>query len=147
MPISVTPVLSSTVGYLDDIRDQVAYLLRYFIMNPADVSEVVDTISMRKLAGMYQEDRDNMARQATVAFARTLSNKFPDYSFDVEFTAEDYEKKNDIRYTLRVSISISKTPFAIDVNKSAIISGAITVDPTTYDMSITLANDLDSSTL
>ena len=40
MAISVTPTLSSTSGYLTDVRDQVMYLLRFLIMNPGGTSDM-----------------------------------------------------------------------------------------------------------
>lgn len=148
MGTSITPVLSTTVGYLTDVRDQIAYLLRYFIMNPANVSDVYRTISMRDLAAQFQSDRNEMAIECSKAFQNLLIRKFPDYTFNVKFTASDYiEGVDDTRYKLEVSIYITNHPAAGLMNTSAIVSGAIEVDPLTYDITIKLADDLDSSTI
>lgn len=40
MPITVTPTLSSSSGYLLDVRDQVANLIRFVIMNPGGTSDL-----------------------------------------------------------------------------------------------------------
>ena len=38
---SITPVLSSSQSYLEDVRDQVMSLVRFAVMNPGHITEII----------------------------------------------------------------------------------------------------------
>lgn len=63
MAISITPTLSSSAGYLTDVRDQVMHFVKFFIMNPGGTSDLWEDrlYSFRYLSSKYDSDRDLFA--------------------------------------------------------------------------------------
>jgi helix-turn-helix protein len=72
-----------------------------------------------------------------------LKRKFFDYSFDVDFTSEDYDT-NSSRYTVRFSINITGGNVT---SEPAFISGHVTVDKTTNDISLIYDKSVDTTML
>ena len=147
MAISVTPTLSSTSGYLTDVRDQVMYLLRFLIMNPGGTSDMWENhmISLRLLSSELEHNKNELCSALEKKILNILENKFADYSFDVLIQPKEYEETSDSRYTISFSISI-KAPGMNDF-ESAFIIGDISVDKTNNNIDLKFSNSNDTSTL
>lgn len=140
MPVSVTPTLSSTSGYLIDVRDQVMSFLRFLIMNPGWTSSLWEDelVSFRKISAAEDADRRSLVNTLSQQVTTILSNKFADYGFDCSFTTEDYDSNNDDgRYTIKFDIIITSAPNATgEVASPAIVAGRVSVDENTNDISL-----------
>lgn len=147
MAISVTPTLSSTSGYLTDVRDQVMYLLKFLIMNPGGTSDMWEShmISLRLLLSELEHNKNELCSALEKKILNILQNKFVDYSFDVLIQPKEYEETSDTRYTISFSISI-KAPDMNDF-ESAFIIGDISVDKTNNNIDLKFSNSNDTSTL
>lgn len=150
--ITVTPTLSSTSGYLQDIRDQIANLLRFMIYNPGRTSSLWNNemISFRTLSAEYQNNRSNLVSMMKSRLSRSLNRMFPDYRFDIEVTTEDYDKNagDDGRYTITIGIIINGLDKDHPENQvGAVISGRISVDPTTNHIDLTFDKSFDTAEL
>lgn len=146
MPISVTPVLSSTEGYLIDIRDQVIHLIRFLVMNPGGTSDIWenDLISFRYLSSKYENSRSSLARAVETAISDVLARKFKDYEFSVTCSTEDYDENDaDGRYTISIAVMINSS----DGQYSALIDGAIMVDKKTNQITVKFSDTVDNQTL
>lgn len=136
MTISVTPVLSASAGYEQDVPSQVASLVRFFIMNPGDTSDLWEDnlLSFRKLVGEYEHDPQALAGAAGSRLRKILNNKFRDLDFTCDFTSKDYkENTTDGRYTINFDISYT------NINGSsvpALISGDIDVNQVTNEIDV-----------
>lgn len=150
MPITVTPVLSSVVGYVEDIRDQISTLLRYLIMNPGRTSSLWEEklISFRKLAAEYESDREVFAGVLAGKLKEILSRMFTDYTFDVNITASDYkEGVPDGRYTLTFDIfMLHYDKDGNRIREPALISGKINIG-LDNDIQLEYNRSLDNLTL
>jgi hypothetical protein len=149
MPTSVTPTLSSSSGYLVDIRDQVSNLIRFIVMNPGGTSDLWEgkLISFRYLAARYEKNRDDLCHELQSAVASLLNTKFSDYSFEVDFTHRDYkEGVPDGRYGVIFKILITNGPSG-RMNESALISGDITVNPVTNEINLKYGRSADTAEL
>lgn len=148
MPITVTPTLSTKTGYVEDIRDQVATLVRFIIMNPGRTSELWEDylISFRKMSSELEHLREGFASRLANVVQTTLNNMFQDYSFSCEFTTKDYtEGVSDGRYTITFSIMMRRNG---DFNQiPVLISGSILADTQTNELSLTYDQSLDTFTL
>lgn len=145
MPISVTPTLSSVSGYLVDIRDQVSNLIRFMIMNPGGTSDLWEDnlISFRYIASREESDRSYLCNTLKTTISNILKRKFTDYTFDVDFYSENYSAEDDGRYTVLFNINISNS----NTNTSAIVSGAIKVDPKTNGIELRYDKSVDNITM
>lgn len=145
MPISVTPTLSSVSGYLVDIRDQVSNLIRFMIMNPGGTSDLWEDnlISFRYIASREESDRSYLCNTLKTTISNILTRKFTDYTFDVDFYSENYSSEDDGRYTVLFNINISNS----NTNTSAIVSGAIKVDPKTNGIELRYDKSVDNITM
>ena len=150
MPITVTPVLSSTEGYLVDIRDQVIHLIRFLIMNPGGTSDLweQDLISFRTLSSKYENSRSQLASILEQKITAVLERKFKDYSFDVDCETSDYDEnstvaESDVRYTVGISVLINTT----SGQTAAIVDGAIHVDKSTNQITVQFSDSVDNQTL
>lgn len=145
---TVTPVLSSKVGYLEDVRDQIATIVRFIIMNPGWISSIWETnlISFRKMSSEYEGDRDELSRQLGSAVKKTLSNMFQDCNFDTDFKASDYDENvKDGRYAIAFNILIyPQASQATGQAEPGLVAGSINVDPNTNDIYVTYEGDLSS---
>lgn len=149
MPVSVTPVLSSSSGYVTDVRDQVMSLVRFTIMNPGFISSLWEDnlVSFRKLSSTYDSDRDTFVAKINDAIASILRNKFTDYTFSCNFQVESVdEKQDDGRYTLKFDITITGGP-SITQEIPAIVAGRVNVDNITNDISLIWERSEDTASL
>lgn len=142
---TVTPVLSSSTGYVMDVPDQVSNLLRFFIMNPGGTSSLWenDLISFQTLAAKYENDRSELCSNATKALNKVLNRMFPDFRFNINLSARDLDssKKNlDPRYIISFNIQMSSSTIA---SQSALRSGTITVNKNTNEIDIKFNRDFD----
>lgn len=144
MARSITPTLSSSSGYLVDVRDQVSNLVRFLIMNPGGTSDLWegDLISFRYISSQHEHDRSALCSELRSAVHSVLSTKFTDYNFDIDFTSEDYDETNSSRYTVLFHININKN----NVSESAIVSGSIYVDPKTNNIELKYDRSIDNAT-
>ena len=150
--ITVTPTLSSTSGYLEDVRDQIANLLRFMIMNPGRTSSLweEDLISFRKLAAEYQGDRSTLIDQTRFKLTNSFKRMFPDYNIEVSLSTADYDPKigDDGRYTLSISITIEGLdPDHPEISTAALITGNISVDPETNAIDLRFETGQDTALL
>lgn len=145
MPTSVTPTLSSVSGYLIDIRDQVSNLIRFMIMNPGGTSDLWEDnlISFRYIASREEADRSYLCDTLKTTISNILKQKFADYTFDVDFYSENHSSEDDGRYTVLFNININNS----NTNASAIVSGAIKVDPKTNGIELRYDKSVDNITM
>ena len=142
MPTSVTPVLSSSVGYLKDVHEQVSTLVRFVILNPGWTSSLWEDqlVSFRKISSTEDGDRHTFASTLSSRIRAVLSQKFREYRFETDFTVANYdptqsEGQDDGRYTITFSILI----YAPDSDNTAIpgmISGSIMVDEKSKELTL-----------
>lgn len=148
MPLSVTPTLSSASGFLTDVRDQVASLVRFVIMNPGGTSNLWEDrlISFRYLSSKFEDNRTQLCSELSSKITSLLEYKFPDYAFDVNFTSEDYSKENDVRYTVKFSIIIDSIN-GVGGKRAALVDGDIKVDKATNNIELNFTKSADNSVL
>ena len=146
MGISVTPTLSSASGFLTDVRDQVASLVRFIIMNPGGTSDIWEDqlISFRTLASKYESSRSNLCSQLSSKVEDLLNRKVPDYAFDVNFTAEDYNEDDNVRYTVKFSIIIDSVN-GVENKRAALVDGDINVDKATNSIDLNFSKSADTN--
>lgn len=146
MGISVTPTLSSASGFLTDVRDQVASLVRFIIMNPGGTSDIWEDqlISFRTLASKYESSRSNLCSQLSSKVEDLLNRKFPDYVFDVNFAAEDYNEDDNVRYTVKFSIIIDSAN-GVENKRAALVDGDINVDKATNSIDLNFSKSADTN--
>ena len=142
----MTPVLSSTVSYLTDVRDQVMNLIRFAIMNPGHISDLWDEklLSCRLLGAKYDYNRINFVDKLNLEFNNLFRHKFPDLNVDANFYASDYdEKQSDGRFTLSFDVTIEKD----GSTEGALIQGDVSVDKTTYDIELNFKRSQDTASI
>lgn len=146
MTVSITPVLSSTVSYLTDVRDQIMSVVRFAIMNPGRISSLWEDklISCRVMAAKYEHDRTKFVNEMTVAFDELFSKKFTDYNIQTNFTAEDTDPTNpNGQFAMNFDITIVSR--RTGKTSGGILKGALTIDSTTRDIHIDFSRSQDSS--
>ena len=146
---TVTPVLSSTIGYLEDVRDQVASLVRWVIMNPGFTSSLWedDLVSFRKIAAEYEGDSTALIEMLELKFSTIFQRMFKDYSVTPEFRAELIDPSNP-NGKYRVIFHIVITPIEREgTTESALVTGTFTVDPDTYDITLNFTRSMDNGGL
>lgn len=142
----MTPVLSSTVSYLTDVRDQVMSLIRFAIMNPGHISNLWDgeLLSCRLLGAKYDFNKDRFVEQMNLEFNRLFSRKFPDLSIDANFYAKDYdETQSDGRFSLSFDVTIDKN----GSTEGALIQGDVNIDKSTYDIELNFKRSQDTASI
>jgi hypothetical protein len=147
MPISVTPTLNSTEGYLTDVRDQVVALLRFAIMNPGGTSDIweQDMISCRTIFSSKEMSRTDLASALERKLTEILTKKFADYTPSVVCETSDYDADSATgRYI--VSFNVMLTSGTTGNTVPGVIDGSITVD-TDNSIHLTFANSPDNKTL
>lgn len=150
MGIPVTPTLSSASGYLSDVRDQIANLVRFIIMNPGGTSDLWEgsLISFRLMSAAYESDPDSLCNHLQEAVSGLLVSKFTDYKFDVSFTTKDYDvKEPGVRYTIIFSILITEDDKGNTNTQPALVSGDILVDKTTNEIKLKYNKSVDTAEL
>ena len=151
MAVSITPTLSSSEGYLTDVRDQVSNLLRFIIMNPGGTSDLWEgkLISFRKLSSAHEGSHTNFCSILSQRISECLHNKFHDFTFDVDCTAEPYDPtrtlgvNDDGRYAVVFKILIMDS----NNNVSGVVDGAIKVDKITNNIELTFSDSPDNQKL
>lgn len=130
----ITPVLSSTAGWVTDVRDQIASFIRFVIMNPGNTSSLweTDMVSFRKLASAFEGTREALCNELERRLNTSFARMFPDFRVSAECTTSDYDSKNDDgRYTIAFNVTIDQTnngdPNDITTT-GGLISGSIAVD-------------------
>lgn len=150
---TVTPTLSSVVGYVDDVRDQVASIVRFIILNPGWTSSIWEDklVSFRVIASKWQNNPSSMTNELAQAVRSVLNRMFDQYGFDCEFTTQDYDSTSpDGRYTVIFKISISsRAANTIDeyATDSALLSGTIHVNNKTNEITIDYDTTQDTLSL
>lgn len=150
MPTVVTPTLSSTAGYLVDVRDQVMSLVRFVVMNPGRTSDLWDDKlpSFRTISSTYEGDKDYFAKYLAGQFEQILNNKFRDYLFTCDFTTETYDEKDDDgRYTIHFNIMMDNINGSEDHTGSALISGKISTVKSTNEINLSFERSIDTATI
>ena len=140
MPVSVTPVLNASAGYEQDVPSQVASLVRFFIMNPGDTSDLWEDslVSFRKLVGEYEHDPQALASRSSSVIRKILNNKFKNLDFVCDFTTSDYKDGiKDGRYRIRFDITYSSG----SADLPALISGIINVNSVTNEINVNFNRD------
>ena len=151
---TVTPVLSSKVGYLADIRDQIMTLFRFVIMNPGFTSSLWEDylISFRTMSAELEADREYFVNSLQRRVIDTLSRMFNDYAFDGQFKSENYDKDgNTGRYKVIFSVfygpkMLTEAPTQNQM-EPGIISGTVTVDQTTNEILLTYDKTVETTSL
>lgn len=135
MPKVVTPVLSSSAGYIEDVRDQVMSLVRFVLMNPGYTSSLWEDriVSFRKLVSEYENDKHVLTSELSSRINTLLSNKFRDCQITTNFIAQDIDPAN-----YRVLFDITMTRVEIDPSEEIplLVSGQFSVNKDTYDIDI-----------
>ena len=143
---SITPVLSSSQSYLEDVRDQVMSLVRFAVMNPGHISDYWDDslISCRLIAAEHEHDRDYFVNVLNKRFNNLFSKKFKDCSVTANFTSTTFnDKGDDGRFSVNFDIQIS----IANTEEGGIIRGSISIDPNTYDIRLKFDNSIDSKSI
>lgn len=145
LKVTVTPVLSSSAGYVADIGEQVSSLLRFIIMNPAGTSSLweEDLISFRNIASKNEGNRTALINAFREAINRTLQRAFPTIDFTLNIKTHDYDnpKTNGLEARYTISFEVFYRPMRDPVKRSAFVSGKISVDKTTNEIDIKFTND------
>lgn len=144
---TVTPTLSSSTGYVEDVRDQVATIIRYIVMNPGGTSSLWENelLSMRKAIAEYEHDRYILANFVRNKLMSIYRRMFGDYIIDVEIVPKDYkEGVPDGRYALEFSVTIDHK---VHGTMSGLVSGRFTVDPETYAINVEYADTMDNTVI
>lgn len=155
MPTTITPALSTKIGYIEDVRDQIATLIRFLIMNPGWTSSIWedDMISFRNMSSRYEGNRDLLCGNLAQKVQASLNRMFKDYTCSCDFTHEDFEKDvSDGRYTVKFSVFIAKTETTGTDGEQyerepALISGDILVDPKNNDLTLSYDRTPDNFTI
>lgn len=150
MPTVVTPTLSSVTGYVDDVRDQVATLVRFIIMNPGFTSELWEgkLISFRKFSSAHESEREGFASSLGRQIEKKLNGMFRDWTFTTDFTVEDYEEGvSDGRYSVHFNIMMFSNADDDQTKIPSLVSGSILVDKKTNEIELTYDQSLDTLSL
>lgn len=152
MSVTVTPVLHSSIGYLDDVKGQIASFIRFLIMNPGRTSSLweKDMVSLRGLAARYQNSRNDIVSALNIAFSNAFERMFPGLSIDTKISAKDYDADSgdDGRYTITISCLITgHDPDHPEQTVSALVTNMIDVDPDTYEIKLRYEKNLDNTVL
>lgn len=154
---TVTPVLSTKAGYLEDVRDQIITTLRFIIMNPGFTSSLweEDMVSFKKLAAANEMDRNIMVNRLQTAVSSIFGRMFKDYITTCDFKAESLlegtdETTDDGRYKIIFNVFIKRVSASNENDTTAepaLLSGHITVDPKTGGLQLRYEHTYDTHTL
>lgn len=150
MPLSVTPSLSSSEGFISDVRDQISNILRFVIMNPGGTSDLWESrlISFRTLSSKYEGDRDTLAAELERRLNDLFARKFAEYRIDVACSTAPYDPTqtmgydDDGRYTISFNILIYTGNTVV-----GLVDGSIMVDKPTNNITIAFSDSPDNQTL
>ena len=106
-PIPILPCLD-TQSILNDPRDILAYIIRYYVTAPKSVSDTTpfSMISLADDISRYQNSPSTIVSKVTEALQQTLANYFPkpDASASVDVTTSD---NGDGSYNLTIRVAAS----------------------------------------
>lgn len=150
MPLSVTPSLSSSEGFISDVRDQISNILRFIIMNPGGTSDLWESrlISFRTLSSKYESDRETLASELERRLNDLFARKFAEYRIDVACTTAPYDPTqtmgydDDGRYTISFNVLIYTGSTVV-----GLVDGSIMVDKPTNNITIAFSDSPDNQTL
>ena len=150
MPLSVTPSLSSSEGFISDVRDQISNILRFIIMNPGGTSDLWESrlISFRTLSSKYENDRETLASELEKRLNDLFARKFAEYRIDVACTASAYDPiqtmgyDDDGRYAISFNVLIYTGNTVV-----GLVDGSINVDKATNNITIVFSDSPDNQTL
>lgn len=150
MPLSVTPSLSSSEGFISDVRDQISNILRFIIMNPGGTSDLWESrlISFRTLSSKYESDRETLASELERRLNDLFARKFAEYRIDVACTTAPYDPTqtmgydDDGRYTISFNVLIYTGSTVV-----GLVDGSIMVDKPTNNITIVFSDSPDNQTL
>lgn len=124
---SITPSLSSSAGYLIDIREQIMHALTTFINTPANTSELWESLSLSEITATYGNSREGCAIQIHSVLQDYFKNKFKDCSIMVSCSSSDYiQGVPDGRFTVHIEITITNIEKNYPI--PAVISSILHVD-------------------
>lgn len=149
MPLSVTPSLSSSEGFISDVRDQISNILRFIIMNPGGTSDLWESrlISFRTLSSKYENDRETLASELEKRLNDLFARKFAEYRIDVACTTSAYDPTqtmgyDDGRYAISFNVLIYTGNTVV-----GLVDGSINVDKATNNITIVFSDSPDNQTL
>lgn len=150
MPLSVTPSLSSSEGFISDVRDQISNILRFIIMNPGGTSDLWESrlISFRTLSSKYESDRETLASELERRLNDLFARKFAEYRIDVACTTAPYDPTqtmgydDDGRYSISFNVLIYTGSTVV-----GLVDGSIMVDKPTNNITIAFSDSPDNQTL
>ena len=150
MPLSVTPSLSSSEGFISDVRDQISNILRFIIMNPGGTSDLWESrlISFRTLSSKYESDRETLASELERRLNDLFARKFAEYRIDVACTTAPYDPTqtmgydDDGRYAISFNVLIYTGSTVV-----GLVDGSIMVDKPTNNITIAFSDSPDNQTL
>ena len=150
MPLSVTPSLSSSEGFISDVRDQISNILRFVIMNPGGTSDLWESrlISFRTLSSKYEGDRETLAAELERRLNNLFARKFAEYRIDVACTTAPYDPTQTMGYDDDGRYAISFNVLIYTGNTVVgLVDGSIMVDKATNNITIAFSDSPDNQTL
>lgn len=150
MPLSVTPSLSSSEGFISDVRDQISNILRFIIMNPGGTSDLWESrlISFRTLSSKYENDRETLASELERRLNDLFARKFAEYRIDVACTTAPYDPTQTMGYDDDGRYAISFNVLIYTGNTVVgLVDGSIMVDKPTNNITIVFSDSPDNQTL
>lgn len=150
MPLSVTPSLSSSEGFISDVRDQISNILRFIIMNPGGTSDLWESrlISFRTLSSKYESDRETLASELERRLNDLFARKFAEYRIDVACTTAPYDPTQTMGYDDDGRYAISFNVLIYTGNTVVgLVDGSIMVDKPTNNITIVFSDSPDNQTL
>lgn len=119
------PALNSFTGFITNVNEKAAFLLRHFIYNPTKVSDFFEDeqLSMRKAVSMYQDTPDILTSVIRLQLTTALTKYIPEMLIDVTVTHEDI---TDEKYKL--IFNITGAPTTNEQRQPLILSGSFLVD-------------------
>ena len=150
MPLSVTPSLSSSEGFISDVRDQISNILRFVIMNPGGTSDLWESrlISFRTLSSKYESDRETLASELERRLNDLFARKFAEYRIDVACTTAPYDPTQTMGYDDDGRYAISFNVLIYTGNTVVgLVDGSIMVDKPTNNITIAFSDSPDNQTL
>ena len=150
MPLSVTPSLSSSEGFISDVRDQISNILRFIIMNPGGTSDLWESrlISFRTLSSKYESDRETLASELERRLNDLFARKLAEYRIDVACTTAPYDPTQTMGYDDDGRYAISFNVLIYTGNTVVgLVDGSIMVDKPTNNITIAFSDSPDNQTL
>lgn len=124
-PIPIIPTLD-TCPILTDVRDILAYILRYYTTAPKSVSDTTprQMISLMDDISKYQGDKSLLVSKATYALQTVYSQFFPQDASSVDITTSD---NGDGSYNLIIQLTatVNGSTYTVGGNVSVSNTGIL----------------------